>query len=275
MALLGLACACGRVGFDSLEIDQDGTGPDSAPADRSPDAEVGALPYCTEVPGLGAAPTIDGVLEPGLLLETSPQLGWITPDRPIPSGHDARFAIAALADGLYVFAEVRNPVRVVAAPKEDVYCGDAIELFVDADGVFPGTETLPNYEEDTVQLIIAAPETEVDPSARATRFRPPMKLDAWTGNFLMQPVPGGYVFEALITASDIGIASWSLAPGQHLGFDLGINISYDDGTTEEGALCPKRMGQYFLNIDSSQAFGADQLPYRNVQAFCRTQVETP
>src|SRR5689334_12489162 len=53
----------------------------------------------------------------------------------------------------------------------------------------------------------------------------------WEGDSF--PTPDGYVFEAVVSAADLGLASWALATGEHVGFDIGLNVSAatpDSGT---------------------------------------------
>ncbi len=271
--LLPLSCSiaacvagCGRIGFEAIE--SDAAAPTEDAGESLDDAQV--LPsydYCREMPPLSTAAIIDGVLDGELPLQELVGEGWTGPANQ-PAGHGSRLAVAHRPGGVYVFVDVDNPIRVPAAVDDEEFCGDGIEIYLDGDGVFNDAIELPNYGDDTIQLIYAAPTDETQPSSRSARWRNFEKLGDVRSEFVVQPRAGGYVFEAFIVSDEVDPGTISSEAGGFLGFNLSLNLSYDDETKGEG-ICPAREGQYFLHIDETLPAGNAQLPFANNQAFCR------
>jgi hypothetical protein len=235
-------------------------------------AQQSAASFCAQLPSLPEAPVIDGVLECGLTLEPITPKHW-TAATPYDVNHSARLAAAWRPDGLYVFVDVDDATRLPAISTMDTWCGDSIELYVDDDGSFTAA---PAYDAPgTVQLVAVAPEDDTTSVVRGQRFRGGATLTpAWIGTtFATYPKPGGYVLEAFIVAADLDRTDWTLAAGQHVGFDVGINLSVAmDPPVGETADCGRRLGQYFFNITDPDCTDGSCLPWQNVLAQCTPEL---
>ena len=223
-----------------LGIDTPGTGgPDAGtPADAADAAypPFGPTEPCSQLPKLVAAPTLDGVLEPGLTLFPVRQVGFVPPD-----GNSSRFAAAWFDTGIYFFIEVTDPDIFPPAASSPAYYGDGAEFFVDHDGVFTSASTYDNP--GTKHVIIPAPPSKTERSTRAELYL----TNGFTANlpsdhFVGVPTATGYVMEVILTTSDLGLATWTLSQGQQVGIDIGHNVSYSDGQTGSNGY---RLGQYF------------------------------
>jgi hypothetical protein len=234
-------------------------------------AQQTAASFCALLPSLPEAPVIDGVLECGLTLEPITPKHW-TAATPYDPNHSARLAVAWRADGLYVFVDVDDATRLPAISTMDTWCGDSIELYVDDDGAFTAA---PAYDDPgTAQLVAVAPEDDTTRVVRGQRFRGGATVAEWTSTtFATYPKPGGYVLEAFIAAIDLDRTDWSLAAGQHVGFDVGINLSVAmDPPVGETADCGRRLGQYFFNITDPDCTDGSCLPWQNVLAQCTPEL---
>ena len=245
------------------------TGADTGAADAGPHcAAPSAASFCAQLPSLPDAPIIDGVLECGLTLETIVPKHW-TAATPFAADHSARLAAAWRPDGLYVFVDIDDATRLPALISMDAWCGDSVELYIDDDGSFTAA---PAYDDPgTVQLVAVAPEDDTSSVVRGERYRGGATLPPrWTStSFATFPKPGGYVLEAFIVAADLDRSDWTLAPGQHVGFDVGINLSVAmDPPVGETADCGRRLGQYFFNITDPDCTDGTCLPWTNVAAQC-------
>ena len=247
--------------------------PDTGPPDTGPPdppcAAPSAADFCTALPGLPAAPVIDGVLECGLTLQPVPVVRWTgNAQNPIPAGHSARMAWAWRPDGVYLFVDVDDATRLPSIMMPNVWCGDSLEVYADSDGSYGVS---PMYDDPgTAQLIASAPANDADAVTVGERWRNAALKGAWAGsNYRAFPRPGGYVLEALIVAGDLDLASWSLAAGQRVGIDLSVNLSVntDPPMPPEMADCGRRMGQYFMHVPDGCADGTC-LPFGNVTGFC-------
>jgi hypothetical protein len=110
---------------------------------------------------------------------------------------------------------------------------------------------------------------------RAEVYRSEAALGPWTssqfGTFLS---PGGFVFEGFVVASDLGLSTWQLAPGGHVGFDVAVDVSFP--TECMIGLEGHRAGQYFLNVPASDTADAADAgdggpigpPYEDTRSFC-------
>jgi hypothetical protein len=198
------------------------------------------------------------VLECPLSLRPITPLGWTTTGSPDAT---ADYAIAWYSTGLYFFVAVHDPLVVPAAATDFAWEGDAVELFADNDGFYTAA---PAFDaQGTRQFVIAAPSGP-GPSTRGMVYlQGGGASNPWTSSeFVAMPSADGYVVEAFITASDLGLATWTLASQGHVGFDLAIDVSYPTAT--QTGVEGHRLGQYFFNLSSS---GAKE-PYRNTGAFC-------
>jgi hypothetical protein len=246
---------CGRFDFEAHVTD----------AASLPDAPT--YDYCTQVPALAAGAVIDGVLDAGLATTylTPKWLGTTVPDNV-----SARIAAAWRADRLYLYVDVTDPDRWPARPADAVFCGDAVELYVDSDGLYPSA---PMYDDPgTVQLVVAAPVEDVTPAFRGAVYRKSTSAVPWASSrFGAYPRAGGYTVEAEIVAADLGLASWTL--GGQIGFDLAIDVSTPDGSpgNDMPVLCSNggyRSSQYFLRIAAPSTACVDGGAYCNTAAFC-------
>ncbi len=212
--------------------------------------------WCTELPELAASAVLDGEPECGLSTRTiAPQAynGGGMPDATI------EYAIAWSAEGLYFYAQVHDPVVLPAPAADPPWEGDSVELYVDSDGVY---DAAPMYDPGTRQIVIAAPSGGV-PAMRAQIYAVPPNGVTWTSTrFASYPRPDGYVVEAIVDDADLGLSTWPLAAGDHVGFDVGLNVSAE---TEDGGTQGTRIGQYFLRVDTTLAAGH---PFQTVTAFC-------
>jgi Carbohydrate family 9 binding domain-like len=280
--LIVLACllgACGRLGFSELPIDAAtvaGQGHDAgvpladAAANGCKHSDV--TNYCTRLPELPDSPQIDGMLDCGPTLVELPVNGW-TGASALPSDQRARYAVAWRPNGLYVYVEVDDPLRLPAGRGRDPWCGDGVEIYADADGIYASADL--GYDDPgAIQLLASAPAAQ--PSATRAldeRYRAPnlMSAGSWNGMHLMVARAAGFALEAFVTASDLDLGEWSLQVGTRIGFDLSINVSTD--STDNRNNCEQRLGQYFLHVVSDACSGEACLPYTNANAFCTTELE--
>lgn len=223
---------------------------------------------CTQLMRLPDAPVIDGTLEPGLALQPLPRRGWNT-SAPFPEDFVARYAMAWRPDGLYAFVQITTP-RVQASVIPNLFCGDAVELFVDADGTF---SQAPAYDAPgAVQIVIPAPASNSD-SEVADLYRTYERLGPWSQPSLVaRRTTDGYVVEALVTASALGLAAW--APSGKVAFNIAIDVSGMPGASRDFA-CEGRLGQFALRVDPGANPGACALPYCNLQSFCTASLQNP
>jgi hypothetical protein len=211
---------------------------------------------------------IDGKLDCGLPLRTITPLDW-TSTTPIPSDHQgARLAVAWHPEGLYFYVEVTDSAVARATSSNPVWCGDSVEVYVDSDGSYPDA---PAYDDPgTIQLIAAAPSGADQPVSRdGERYRdgdlatPPTWNNTNHGAYFTDT---GYVFEAFVTAEDQDLASFSLQPGDHIGFDIAINLTLT--SPGQAPDCDAHYGQYYLAIAQRNCSGMDCQPHDNSAALC-------
>jgi hypothetical protein len=219
-----------------------------------------ALDYCTQLPHLPAAPAIDGALECGLTLSPMPPTGWKDPDA--PADKRASYAAAWHRDGLYVYVEVHGTPIVPHPASEPIFCGDAVELYVDSDAE---TDDAGTYDDmGTMQFVIAAPSGA--PAPDAWRFKQGESRGAWITKALqVSPAADGYSVEAFITAADVGLWQWN--PTGRVGFSLAIDIASERANlpTREG--CASKAGQFFLRLGDPHTSCPGE-PWCDAKAFC-------
>ena len=255
---------------------------EDAPAivDSGVDAEASCpaspvVDYCSSLPPLPAPPVIDGVLDCGPALVPAPPVDWIGPSPlpAFPAGNAAQVAVAWRPDGLYVFMDVTTPAAFPAELADPVFYGAGVELFVDDNAVYANP---PSYDNPgTIQLVVAAPPDVSTTGRRAEGFRNAADAGAWASSqFGTYPTATGFVFEGFVVAADLGLATWALGPGDAVGLDLAVDVSYPTAamTGPQG----HRVGQYFFHVTTAPgdaaAFG---MPYGDPRSFCAPTLARP
>jgi hypothetical protein len=221
--------------------------------------------YCTQLPTLSQAPVIDGELDCGPPLMVLEPVGWNSAE-PIPANQVTRFAAASRPDGLYFYVEVRGNSPVPHQNGQPVYCGDAIELYVDADGT---VDENGNYDQPgAVQLVVAAPSAQEDRSLDAERFENGVSQGIWISKSVKTVIlSDGYGLEAFLVAADLGL--WDWPSSDRIGFDIGINIAGDSTGAAPG--CGLRLGQYYLRV-SSTTDPCGGAPWCDTRSFCISEL---
>jgi hypothetical protein len=227
--------------------------PDAAAAPPSVDPEPCVEPTevdpCDALPRLAAPAKLDGTVECGLTLHAlagSPQ-------------STASYAAAYSDNGFYIYLEVHAPPSPVPAPTEPLYCGDAVEIFVDSDGQ-PGTDGAYNAP-GTMQFVVSAPRGS---DMITGRFLAGTSQGPWiTSNLQVRSLEDGYAVEAVIVGSDLGLWSWT--PNAQLGFNLAVNRA---GTGEpRSAPCTTGVGQSVLRV-AAPRMDCDGKPWCDTRSFC-------
>jgi hypothetical protein len=253
----GAAGATSRQPSNTLEAG----GPSSLAADGGVRCSITAgADYCTQLPRLLAAPAIDGALECGLVLSPMQPLGWKSSDaKPDKS---ANYAAAWHRDGLYVYVEVHGPPVVAHPASEPIFCGDAVEVYVDADAE---TDDAGTYDAmGTMQFVVAAPSSGAPPDA--WRFKQGESQGAWISQSLhATPLPDGYSVEAFITGPDVGL--WQWLPEGRLGFSLAIDVASAQPGLPNREGCTSKSGQFFLRLADPHGSCPGE-PWCDAKAFC-------
>jgi Carbohydrate family 9 binding domain-like len=223
-------------------------------------AIVPALDYCARLPKLHAAPTIDGTLECGLTLSALPPTGW--KDLEASPEKRASYAVAWHRDGLYVYVEVHGAPVAAHAAGEPIFCGDAVEVYVDSDAE---TDDAGTYDAmGTMQFVVAAPTGAQGPDA--WRFSQGESQGAWISKSLaVTSTPDGYSVEAFITAADLGLWQWN--PTDRLGFSVAIDVASERTTLPIREGCGSKSGQFFLRLGEARATCPGE-PWCDAKAFC-------
>lgn len=204
---------------------------------------------CDALPRLAAAPKLDGELECGLVLH--PLVG-----SPLSA---ASYAAAYGDNGFYVYIEVHAAPSPVPAASEPLYCGDAVEIFVDSDGQ-PGANGAYNAP-GTMQFVVGAP---LSADMNTGRFLAGTSQGPWiTSNLQLRKLEDGYAVEALIVGPDLGLWSWK--PDTQLGFNLAVNSA---GAGEpRGTPCTTGVGQSVLRVAAPRV-DCDGKPWCDTRSFC-------
>lgn len=217
--------------------------------------------FCSAIPALPAAPVIDGALDCGVVgrvIDTSTWNGIAS----VPATHEARLAVAHRPDGLYVHVEVSGQAPVAHPMADPIYCGDVVELYVDADAVLDPDGA---YDDPgTMQIIIAAPRSEAMPDAHAERYVRGATQGSWSGSYAIAWRANGYAVEAFIQAAELGLASWS--PSSAVGLDVAIGVSGADADPD--LRCGRLLGQHFLRVGTAVTGCTSGEPWCNAAAFC-------
>jgi hypothetical protein len=208
---------------------------------------------------------IDGVLDCGPTPLTLVPMAWNGASA-IPAGQVTKLAIAWRADGLYVYVEVRGQVPAPHPAGTAIYCGDAVELYVDADGALDaaaGHYSTPG----AMQFIVAAPSA-AGATIEGMRYLEGTDHASWASDKVRTTLlADGYTLEAFITAADLDLTAWS--PTASIGLDVAIDVSAPVGTAN--LRCGQLIGQYFLHV-YDQADSCKDEPWCDSRAFCTPQL---
>jgi len=279
---------CGRVGYDlvrgsSLQSRTDAAaGADAASGAGARHAtdgggmqgsEVGTAPVpcaavvqgvsdeCTEVPALSVPPFIDGLPECGLPLYLATPQGFDGDAAAVDAV--ASYGVAWRPNGVYFFIRVTDPTAVPPDGAQPASYGDGIELFVDADGSFAAP---PAYDDPgTRRFVIAAPNDATTPAARGEVWSGSDEIaSSWESrSFRAYPKSFGYVVEAFIGATDLGLSRLDLVSGSAIAWDVAIDVSFP--TPAETGSAGHRLGRYLVR-------GGPTSPETDVRAFCRANL---
>jgi hypothetical protein len=229
-------------------------------------ATPATLDDCTALVPLAAAPVIDGLLDCGVPLWPIPMLGWTGPGA-LPPTARAQLAGAWRPDGLYFFVHVTGlgPTRYPAPSGTHTFCGDAVELYADDDGQY----TNPTQYDDpgTIQLIAGAPSNSMTTVATGEMWRAGNNIAPWTGQYLSVRTSDGFDLEAFVVAADLGLSTWTLAQGAHVGLDVAVDLG---DPTMPATTCP-RLGQFMMQIPDPEAGGCNRAAC-NTSAFCNPTI---
>ena len=220
---------------------------------------------CERLARLPAPAQIDGMLECGLRrLEIKP--GSWNGAAPVPAVR-AEYAAAWRDDGLYVFVQVYSQQLQAHAPDQPIFCGDAVEIFVDGNPA--RADDAGTYASSgTMQFVVAAPVAGSD-NVDAWRFVQGNSQGAWIARALtVRATADGYAVEATISAADLGLWQWS--PHSALGFNLAIDVSSPG--RDPAQPCSQRLGQLFLHAAPGDGACRGE-PWCDVRAFCRPALQ--
>lgn len=222
------------------------------PAPEPACASSTELSPCDALPRLAAAPTIDGMVECGLQLQPLALPG-------MPPTAAVSYAAAWSDAGFYVYIEVHAPQGPARGELEPLYCGDAVEIFVDSDGL-AGADGRYNAP-GTMQFVIAAP---AGADKNTGRFLGGEPLGPWISPHLsVTALADGYAVETLVVGADLGLWEWH--PNGQLGFNLAVNLA---GAGElRGAPCTTGVGQSVLRVATPQ-LPCDGKPWCDTRSFC-------
>lgn len=221
-----------------------------------------ASDYCSALPMMAAAPVIDGVLDCGPPLSPIAPTAW-NGATALPQGHSTQLAVAHRPDGIYIYVEVRGQAPAPHPSTAAIYCGDAIEIYLDADGVMAsdGSYDVPG----TMQLIAAAPASLAAPNPHAERYAAGATQGVWASTeYELAWFADGYALEAFVGAADLGLASWPIATA--LGIDLVIDVAGPEASPD--LRCGRQLGQYFLRVSSTLPSNCNGEPWCDTRAFC-------
>ncbi len=184
---------------------------------------------------------------------------------PIPTEHSAELAIAWHPDGVYFFVHVVSPTVRPPGATDATYCGDGVEVYLDADGIFGAP---PAYDSPgTRQFIIPAPTAAS--STRASAHVDATTGVEWaTGRAIAVRTGDGYVVEAFVKREDVFLTPGAFVSTSDVGIDVSVNVA---ASVDAAGTCGRRLGQYFLNATNRSeppAGRCDGLPFCDVTAFC-------
>ena len=221
-------------------------------------AQLASDSPCERLPRLTRTPNVDGELDCGLSLVTLPAAAGATE-------RFVHYAAAYSDAGLYLFVRVQGAPATPHAPDQALFCGDAVELFVDADGVL---DPLGSYESTgTLQFVVAAPRPSGG-GIEAAKFLQGKPFGPWISTALkVATFADGYAVEALISAADLGL--WSWRPVGQLGFDVAVDFALSGAALDP--TCSSARTQTFLRLASREPPCAGQ-PWCDTRSFCVPQL---
>lgn len=229
--------------------------------------------YCSAIPELPNEPILDGVLDCDLPLATFPAGNWNANGVAKPSDLAVEYALAWRPEGkIYYFVHVhtsqRKPAPIDAG--DDLFCGDACHLMLDSDGQYTSP---PAYDfPGTRQFILEAPPD--DATSVSIGLPNPREPTAWSAStYRAFPATDGYVVEAILGATELGLASWPLVEDGHIGFSLSIGVGGTPGMYPGAPDCQK-IGDFYLNAVAPTA-QASGMPHDTVGAFCNPRLAGP
>ena len=172
-----------------------------------------------------------------------------------------REAAAFSEAGLYLYVAVSGGPIAPHVADQPLFCGDAVELFVDADGQLDPRGAYQSA--GTLQFVVAAPAGP-ESGSEAGKFMQGMPYGPWVGSGLqVVSTPDGYAVEALIGAQDLGLRAWQ--PAGQLGFDLAVDFAGTGAASD--AVCRSARSQVLLKLGSDASPCAGQ-PWCDTRAFC-------
>lgn len=260
------AADAGQAAMDSGSLPDAETQPDASSEDSGPPVCMASAvtDYCAQLPALDADPVIDGVLDCGPALRALTPRGW-NGARAIPTGHETKVAAAVTDDGVYFYAEVRGQSPAPHPAGSQIQCGDAFEVYVDADGVLDADGRYGSS--GTSQLIVAAPAPSAPGTIEAARFIEGNNQGAWSGGRVKTvSLTNGYAVEGYLNAEDLGLAGWTV--GSKVGIDFAVDVSASGSDLRCGA----QLGQYFMRVNTSGSGDCDGYPWCDARAFCSAAV---
>ena len=148
-----------------------------------------------------------------------------------------------------------------------IQCGDAVEVYVDADGVLAsdGRYNAPG----TIQVIVAAPAPSSPGTVEASRFVEGNNQGAWSGGRMKTALlANGYAVEGHLTAEELGLEAWT--PGSKIGLDVSVDVSAPASSAD--LRCGVQLGQFFLRVNTSGTGDCAGYPWCDARAFCAPAV---
>jgi hypothetical protein len=253
-----------------LEVDiaNDDDAPD-ATADVATCLDAATLvPTCTSVPALAHEPVIDGVPECEIAMQPFPPENFRSYMGSQPTDFSAEYGFAWRPNGLYVAFRVHRIGLFPAFASDEIYCGDAMEVFVDSDGVFAAP---PGYDDPgTRQFMIPAPANTRDPVTMGVTYFDRMPVGAYSSNVRAIGTDDGYSGEAFVEAADLGLTTWRLAPDATIGVDVAVDLGKPASTATN---CVRYAGQFVMHFGTRD--GGYLHPSADVRAFCTPTLAAP
>lgn len=250
--LLAFPFACTR----DVDLAREATADASTPTSCATANPCEALPLLNVLPVLDGRPDCDG---PGVVL---PRDRWIDVN-PLPPAHRVEVRAAWHPDGLYVHTTITDDDVVPSTLPSGPWCGDAIHVFVDEDGVF---DAAPAYDDPgTAQLIVRAPDAAG--ATEGSRWEPSSGRGAWPAeDYVVERTPTGWIVETFLRRERLGSAS-SWRAGDRIAWNVFVSVSGSPDASRDDPFCGDgRLGDYglFDRREGDTRF----TPHASVSAFC-------